>query len=173
MSARFAVVTRSFAVLLIVVLIGSCAPIEAPTPTPRAPATPHAPTIDRAIAAAEARAGFRASLPSRLPPGSQVSRVALVNEQPPTVDIEYLLPDSRQFLLRQRPVQSNTLVPEEATRFVYEGLEGRALVQVDSQGRFVRSEVYWVGDGMEYVLTGVLTPEELASIARGVARPVA
>jgi hypothetical protein len=126
--------------------------------------------IERAIAAAEAQLKIRASLPSDLPPDGRIVRVAVVNEQPPTLDIEYLIGGHR-VLLRQRPAQSDPQFPPEARDVALEGFAVKALARVDGSGRSTGTELYWTRDGFDYALLGTLPLPDLVRIARGVARP--
>jgi hypothetical protein len=158
------------AVLVLAALPAACAPIPTPSPT-TPPATPDEARISVAIAAAEAKLRIRASQPTDLPPGARISRVATVNESPPTLDIEYLVGE-RRFLLRQRPAQSDPQFPPDARPV--DGEAGmRAVRRVDGAGNEVGADLYWTKDGMDYALSGALPLLDMLRIARGVSRPTA
>jgi len=157
-------------VLALAFLVVACAPIATPTATPRIPSTPAPGQHDRAIAAAEAQTRMRLSQPKELPAGSQLTRVALVNEQPPTLDLEYLIAGS-QVILRQRPAQSNPQFPADAQPVELDGLTAHGVLRVSRDGQPVGVELYWTRDGMDYMLGGGLAPEQMAKIARSVIRP--
>jgi hypothetical protein len=140
------------------------------SPTPARPRAPEPGEADRAIAAAEAQIRVRLSLPTELPRDAIVSRVALVNESPPTVDVEYFV-DGQRIVLRQRPAQSSPQFPDRAKPVDLGGLVAQGIAHLDGQGRAAGLELYWTRDGFDYMLAGNLPPEEMARIARSVARP--
>jgi hypothetical protein len=153
----------------------ACAYVPQPTATPvPRPATPVSDpaAVGRAIAAAEAKLRFRASLPRDLPPDARITRVLAPNQSPPTLDIEYLI-DDQTVLLRQRPAQSDPGFPAETSPIDVDGFVGRGMARVDDAGKFVTGELYWVRDGMDYALLGGLPMPELMRIAKSVARPSA
>jgi hypothetical protein len=156
--------------LVLAALSAACAPIPVATPT-TPPATPDEARIEVAIAAAEARLRIRASQPTDLPSGARITRVATVNENPPTLDIEYLVGE-RRFLLRQRPAQSDPQFPTEARPVAGEA-DIRAISRVDGAGNQIGAELFWSRDGMDYALTGALPLPDMLRIARGVSRPSA
>lgn len=125
---------------------------------------------ERELAAAEARVRFRASLPRDLPGDAALTRVAVINEVPPTLDMEYLV-GGRSLLLRQRPAQSEPGFPPEAVTLDVGGVAGRAVRRLDGTGRWLASELYWTKDGMDYALVGAFSEAELVQVARGVVRP--
>jgi hypothetical protein len=158
------------AALALGALMLACAPVPTPTPTAPIPATPDEALISRSIAAAEAQLKIRASLPTGLPVGARVTRVAVIGDKPPTLDLEYLIGGQR-VLLRQRPAQSDAQFPPEAAEVTIAGGTARALVRVDERGQLVKSEVYWTRDGMDYALAGALPIEQMATLAATVSRP--
>jgi hypothetical protein len=144
--------------------------LAVPTAVPTPPPTPPPGVIERAIAMAEAEARLRLSFPRDLPGDARIMRVAIVNQTPPTLDVEYLI-GSETVLLRQRPAQSNPQFPPEAKPIDIDGIAAQGVARVDASGRQVGVELYWSRDGMDYLLGGNLPAPEMARIARSVARP--
>ncbi len=157
---------------VIAFLAVACAAVAPPTATPKIAATPDPVVLARAVAAAEAEMRIRAWLPRDLPPGAFIARVARANDQPPTLDIEYLFGE-RHLLLRQRPALAEPGFPAGAEQVDLDGVPAWALVRVDASGNPVQSELYWVRGGMDFALAGHMPIEDLMRVARGVAPPSA